>query len=261
MLIGFGVLALFLGSALAAEYQVGAEKDYTAISDVPWESLNPGDTVLIHWRAAPYREKWVICRRGTEDKPITVRGVPGPDGELPVIDGRDAVTRKELSYWNEPRSIIKIGGANTPPDTMPAYIIVENLDIRSARTPYSFTDDDGSVNDYASNASSIFIEKGEHITVNNCILRDSGNGLFISHETSESVVERCWIYDNGIEGSIYHHNSYTSAVGLTFQYNYYGPLREGCRGNNLKDRSAGLVVRYNWIEGETVNLIWWIRPE
>ncbi|MFN7139899.1 MAG: hypothetical protein ACK4UN_11230, partial [Limisphaerales bacterium] len=28
-----------------------------------------------------------------------------------------------------------------------------------------------------------------------------------------------------------------------------GPLRAGCPGNNLKDRSAGLVVRYNWIEG------------
>ncbi len=27
-----------------------------------------------------------------------------------------------------------------------------------------------------------------------------------------------------------------------------GRLREGCGGNNLKDRSAGLVVRYNWIE-------------
>jgi len=26
-------------------------------------------------------------------------------------------------------------------------------------------------------------------------------------------------------------------------------LRPGCLGNNLKDRSAGLVVRYNWIEG------------
>ena len=40
-----------------------------------------------------------------------------------------------------------------------------------------------------------------------------------------------------------------SKIRLTFQYNRYGSLREGCRGNNLKDRSAGLVVRYNWIEG------------
>ena len=34
-----------------------------------------------------------------------------------------------------------------------------------------------------------------------------------------------------------------------FQNNRFGPLRARCPGNNLKDRSAGLVVRDNWIEG------------
>ena len=38
------------------------------------------------------------------------------------------------------------------------------------------------------------------------------------------------------------------AIGITFQYNHLGPLLPGAGGNNLKDRSAGLVVRYNWIE-------------
>jgi hypothetical protein len=36
---------------------------------------------------------------------------------------------------------------------------------------------------------------------------------------------------------------------MTYQNNYFGPLRDGCLGNNLKDRSAGTIVRYNWIEG------------
>ncbi len=35
---------------------------------------------------------------------------------------------------------------------------------------------------------------------------------------------------------------------MTYQYNHFGPLRTDCGGNNLKDRSAGLTVRYNWIE-------------
>jgi hypothetical protein len=38
-------------------------------------------------------------------------------------------------------------------------------------------------------------------------------------------------------------------VNITYQYNYFGPLVSGSAGNNLKDRSAGLVVRYNWVEG------------
>src|SRR4029450_7383327 len=36
---------------------------------------------------------------------------------------------------------------------------------------------------------------------------------------------------------------------MIYQNTHFGPLRENARGNNLKDRSAGLVVRYNWIEG------------
>jgi hypothetical protein len=63
------------------------------------------------------------------------------------------------------------------------------------------------------------------------------------------LVEGNYIYDNGNTSSIYEHNNYTAAIGITFQYNRFGPLRAGCSGNNLKDRSAGLVVRYNWIEG------------
>ncbi|MCF6356843.1 MAG: T9SS type A sorting domain-containing protein, partial [Draconibacterium sp.] len=42
--------------------------------------------------------------------------------------------------------------------------------------------------------------------------------------------------------------SYTAGINIIFQYNHFGSLREGADGNNLKDRSAGLVVRYNWIE-------------
>ena len=64
-------------------------------------------------------------------------------GALPPMD---------MDYWNESRSVIKIGGSSYPSE-IPAYITIENLDIRS-----------------------------------------------------------------------------------------------GCRGNNLKDRSAGTIIRYNWIE-------------
>jgi hypothetical protein len=233
----------------AAVYEVGPERPFEAVGAVPWEALEPGDTVRIHYRPEPYREKWVICRAGTQQRPITVRGVPGPEGQLPIIDGRDAVTRPELNYWNEPRSIVKIGGANRPPDTLPEHIVIENLEIRSARPGFMFTGRAGVPEAYASNAAPIFIEKGRQITIRNCELHDSGNGLFIASAASEVLVEACFIHGNGIEGSIYEHNSYTQASGLTFQYNRYGRLRDGCLGNNLKDRSSGLVVRYNWIEG------------
>jgi hypothetical protein len=73
--------------------------------------------------------------------------------------------------------------------------------------------------------------------------------LFSAQASKDVLVENCWIYDNGIEGSAYEHNNYTEAMGIVFQFNQFGPPRKNCSGNNLKDRSAGTVIRYNWIEG------------
>ncbi|WP_338863879.1 right-handed parallel beta-helix repeat-containing protein [Myxococcus stipitatus] len=248
MLSHRGVLSVLLLSftAQAAEYRVGPGQALASIGEVPWESLQPGDTVFIHARPTPYREKWVLGVRGTATAPITVRGVPDSAGKLPVIDGEQATTRSQLNFWNEQRGIVKIGGANRPPDTMPAYLVVENLHLRNARG--SFTGR-GGASSYNTNAASIFIEKGEHITIRGCILEASGNGLFIASEASDILVERNDIRGNGNTGSIYEHNAYTEALGITYQFNRFGPLCLGCLGNNLKDRSGGTVIRYNWIEG------------
>lgn len=246
-------IALLLAAALPASvtantYDVGDGLAYPSIGAVPWEALAPGDTVLIHQRLAAYHEKWVICRQGTAEHPIVIRGIPSAAGELPVVHGEDATTRPELNFWNEERGVIKIGGANVPSDTMPAYIIIENLEIRSGRPPYTFTGRYG-LTSYVDNCAAIYIEKGEHIAIRGCTLRDCGNGLFCGHQTTDLAVEANWIYDNGIENDIYEHNNYTEAFGILFQFNHCGPLRTGCSGNNLKDRSAGTVIRYNWIEG------------
>jgi hypothetical protein len=245
--------ALLLTNASAATYQVGPGKPYTSIGAVPWAKLQAGDTVLIHWRSTPYKEKWVICRQGTAAAPITVRGVPNSAGKRPIIEGKGAVTAPGLNYWSETRGVLKIGGANIPSDSMPKYIVIEGLEIRGARPPNTFKDDNKVTQTYSANASTIYLEKGENITIRNCILRDSGNGFFVASSdgavSRNILVEGNYIYGNGNVNSYYEHNSYTAAIGITFQYNRFGPLKSGAGGNNLKDRSAGLVVRYNWIEG------------
>jgi len=241
------LILLFPTAASAATYEVGPGQTYANIRDVPWESLGAGDLVLIHHRAQPYQEKFVIAVEGTEQQPFIVRGVPGAGGELPVIDGRDATTRSQINFWGESRGVIKIGGANSPAVDVPTWIVVESLEIRSGRTPYSFTGRDG-LTGYTDNAASVYIENGQNVLVKNCVIHDSGNGIFVSFASQNVTIESCWIYDNGIENSLYEHNTYTEALGMTYQFNHFGPLRAGCLGNNLKDRSAGLVVRYNWIE-------------
>ena len=239
--------------AFAAQYEVGPGRPYATPAAVPWESLMPGDTVLIYWRSTPYRDKWVICRQGTAAQPITISGVPGPAGELPVIDGTGATTRPALNYWNGVRGVIKIGGASIPADTMPRHIVIEKLDVRGARPGQTFSDPSGAVLTYAQNAAAIYIEKGEQIVLRNNRLHDSGNGLFIGSggatPSRDLLVEGNDIYDNGNVGSAYEHNVYTEGFDITYQFNRFGSLKAGAGGNNLKDRSAGLVVRYNWIEG------------
>ena len=230
-----------------AVYEVGPGKAHAGIGDVPWESLQPGDTVRIHYRPAPYAEKWVICRQGEPDRWITIQGVPDSQGRLPVIDGKNATTRPHLNYWSEERGVVKIGGANSPADTLPRHILVENLEIRGGCAPNVFTGRHGQ-SAYFANAAAIYVEKGEHVVIRNCTLRDNGNGLFVASGSSNVVVEHCRIYGNGVVGSMLEHNSYTEARGITFQFNHYGPLRAGSLGSNLKDRSGGCVVRYNWIE-------------
>ena len=241
-------LALLLDSACAAVYEVGPGLTYERIGQVPWNSLGPGDKVLIHYKASPYHEKWVIARAGTAENPIVVKGVPGPSGQLPIIDGNNAVTSQSLNFWSEERGIINIGGSNIG-SQFPRNIVIENLDIRNARPPYTFKDDHGSTKTYSKNASAIYVIEGEGITIRNCRIHNCGNGLFACHASGSIVIEYCHIFDNGIEGSYYQHNTYTEAKGIVYQFNHFGPLRDGCGGNNLKDRSAGTVIRYNWIEG------------
>jgi hypothetical protein len=236
----------------AAVYEVGPSQSLQTIAQVPWATLQPGDTVLIYWRADAYKEKWVICRQGTASAPITVRGVPNASGDLPVIDGAGATTPSNLNFPGDARSVIKIGSANVPADTLPKYITIENLDIRSAHPDYQFTDETGASGTYSSAASSIYVEKGENIVVRNCKIHDSANGFFVASSdelaSRNILVEGNYIFGNGIVGSAFQHNNYTAAIGITFQYNRFGALRAGANGNALKDRSAGTVVRYNWIE-------------
>jgi hypothetical protein len=43
----------------AAVYQVGTNQEYHQVENVPWEKLNAGDEVHIHWRPQPYHAKKV----------------------------------------------------------------------------------------------------------------------------------------------------------------------------------------------------------
>ncbi|HZJ43763.1 MAG TPA: right-handed parallel beta-helix repeat-containing protein [Pyrinomonadaceae bacterium] len=257
MLSAVALTCVLAAKANATIYNVGPGQAFPTIGSVPWETLAAGDTVNIFYSPTPYKEKFVLSRVGTAAAPITVHGVLGPNGERPILDGNGATTRSQLVYYSQERGVIKIGGSTVPfadgVSVNPQYLVIENLEIRGARQPFTFTAADGTTKSYTSPASAIYLEFGDHITVRNCVIHDCGNGFFsFSNNTTTSsnvLVEANYIYDNGNSGSQTEHNNYTESRGITFQYNRFGQIRAGCGGNGLKDRSSGLVIRYNWFEG------------
>jgi hypothetical protein len=250
----------------ARTFDVGPSQAYARIGDVPWYDLGPGDTVRVFWRADPYREKILISNRGTAAQPIRLCGVAGPKGELPVLSGQNATSGPNLHFINYPaiqdEALILINrDSGDSYYSRPGYIVIEGLAVRSACLGYSYTATDGTVRKYIGGSSSIAIVGADNVTIRNCELSDSGMGLFtLSKSETEAtlvrdiLVEGCQIFGNGVAGEWLEHNVYMQALGVTVQYNRFGRLRDGSPGANLKDRSAGTVIRYNYIEG-TVRLL------
>ncbi len=222
------------------DFPVGPGQRFANIGDVPLETLRAGDTVRIAWRPEPYREKLMLSGVGTAGMPVVVCGLPGPKGELPVIDGKDATTRPQLDFpfdGHQVRGLVIVGHAHAAPwELTPSYIVVQGLEIRNASTPYSFTDRSGK-------------------KIRGCIVTENGNGLFIGTGggmlTKDVLLEGNHVYANGSVTEYYEHNVYNEASEVTYQYNWFGSPRggkDGPLGANIKERSAGVVIRYNWIE-------------
>ncbi|MBS2026840.1 MAG: polysaccharide-degrading enzyme [Deltaproteobacteria bacterium] len=250
------VILLLPALAHAATYDVGPGQTYTNIGDVPWPTIAAGDTVNIHARPTPYAEKFIVNATGTASAPILIQGIPDSSGALPILDGANAIeATNETGFQDDTRFIIKIGDANTPSNPNGgAYITIQGLHIRNANPSYTFTSNhEGSGVAYDQNASGIWLQHGDHLTVRGCELENNGNGIFgawgSASPVSNVLIEGNYLHDNGIPNDAYEHNSYIQVDTITYQYNWYAPPCPTCQGNNLKDRSSNMVARFNWIEG------------
>lgn len=252
------------------DYEVGDGQPFTSLDDVPWNTLGPGDTVRIHHRAEPYRNKILVSTRGAEGNPIKVCGIVSENGELPVLDAAGATTspHQHWSPWTELQDygvVLVATGAGESFDFRPGYIEIANLEVRGAKPGNTYTTSAGETRSFTDRGTGIYIVNGDHVTVRGNILHDNSYGLFALSKSEgegggeaflsrEIFIEGNTIYGNGVVGSDKRHNVYTETLGVTFQFNHFGPLRDGAKGSNLKDRSAGTIIRYNWVEGGARNM-------
>ncbi len=255
------VFALSSGASstlAAATYDIGPGQTYATLGAFTWGGLQPGDTVNIHGQSAHYQEMLVIGGStpiaGTPSNPITIQGVPGPHGEAAVIDGNGATTSPQFAWV----SITYIQGLGTAIVYQASYVTISNLTFTGADSTNSFTNSSGSSSSFGVGAAGLYIlGPTDHITVNQCSIVDNGNGLCVNsnnHISSNVLIQYCRIWDNGVIGSYYEHNWYTESLGLTAQFNYFGPTRLNSAGSQFKSRDVGLVFRYNFMDQGNANI-------
>ncbi len=252
------------------DYAVGEGQKYSDLSQIPWSSLGPGDTVRIHWRETPYRYKLLLSSSGSTGQPIRICGVAGNNGQRPMLSGKDATTPPRMGYPNnyfnrdykenfQGLGLIIISGDY---DNKPANIIIEGLHLRDAREEYSFTNSAGNQKNYGDGAACIRIQAADNVIIRNNIIENCGNGIFTMSQgyneaslTRNLLIEGNYLRDNGQPDSYYQHGLYIQAIGATYQYNHFGPNKRGSLGATLKERVAGSVIRYNWFDSGSTRVM------
>lgn len=254
-------------------YHVGEGEPYTSIGDVPWYALLAGDTVYIHYRpnAGPYHEKFLVSGQGTATAWIRVLGVPGPNGELPVISGDNATTSTNMHYrwpaasgsssiqWD---GVVQIASrSGTGDGGLPSYVEIAGLQVQKGYSTYQFTAENGVTANYENFAACIYARSVKHLIVRDNVLTDCGQGFYDWNgdgaaggntwwdgTTEDLVLRGNYFYGNGAVGDFSMHQVYSEALGTVIDGNRFGPMRTGALGSQIKDRSAGTVIRYNFVQ-------------
>lgn len=221
--------------------------------------------MLFHYRATPYTDIIYLASRGEKNKYITLRGVPDASGNRPILDGNNAVMPSNTGYlpgFLDSVGMIIVGKPNqsvVPRNYgyKPGYLHITGLHIRNARPPQMVTNATGGKSAWEDFSAGIFIDPAEHVVIENCEFNDNGMGIFVNSpgsgdeafQSRDIRIAKNYFHNNGLpNGEAHDHNSYTEAIGIVYEYNYFGAPIKTTGGDNIKDRSAGVVFRYNYIE-------------
>jgi hypothetical protein len=248
-----------------------------SLADVPWESLKAGDTVRIQYQSTPYKGHMFISGNGTSLAPIRICGLKGPNGERPIIDGNGAVARRNQNYTSafmdniqETRALVLLDRQSNQDfaTAAPSYIQIDGLELRGAIPANQFTNSFGNKQNYASFGGCIWIERGNNINILDNVIHDCTNGIFSrslnynnATVTKKLRIAGNSIYENGNVNDIGTHNLYVQSLGVVYEFNQIGKVKNGAGGNALKDRSAGSVIRYNKISSGSAHILDLVETE
>ncbi len=270
------ILSLLTGRSVAANYDVGPGKPLATLSAVPWATLQPGDFVNIHYKPGGYHEKIQISASGTAAQHIVIRGIPDPTTHaLPIIDGKDAIEdpaydprHPKFTEWSvilvSPRQSTYVYGAYNI-----SFVDIESLEIRNGSYAgdgsITYTDKFGTVRGHGAFAAGIYIEWAHDLAIRGCEISNCGNGIYANSKnpgiqiTRRLLIEGNYLHDNSnppipnptdpsgtpLSNGFGEHHVYVECAGSVIQYNRFGSLRPNARGTAIKNRSSGIIIRYN----------------
>jgi len=194
---------LFACSLFGTVYEVGPGKQYADPVALPWTEFKDGDAIKVYWREEPYRNLFFI---GWSD--FSLIGVPGPNGQKPIIDGDGAVAvTRGINYYNQDRGLVRIGESAVPKIKYLENILVEGFEFRNAwrtnATPekpankgYHGQDTPNVNQGWADNASGVQATGVKNITIRNNVFHEMKIGVQINSSYPSRISTNCVVENN-----------------------------------------------------------------
>jgi hypothetical protein len=247
-------------------YEVGPSRAYVNLDVVPWNSLNPGDTVRIHnddvtgQNPTVYNQHVSILASGTATEPIRICGVPDAFGNKPIIDGSKATSPAQVDWASgvlEPLGVMVFYKGSTKSDTTldsNQNVILEGLHIRNVGPAYNYISQSGANSEpYQAAAACVYVATGRGILIRGNELENCSQAVFTNSQTPtgniiyDLTVEGNYITNWGLANDEIVHGMYLQAIGLTAQFNYFDTSAAQATGNVIKSRSVLNFLRWNYI--------------
>ncbi|MDE3105977.1 MAG: hypothetical protein KGK08_12455 [Acidobacteriota bacterium] len=271
--------ACFRDPALTgADLEVGAGKQYASLVALPPANTWRPGTVIRVWNtdttgSSPtvYHELVQIATSGTPLQPIVLCGVPDAAGNLPILDGENAVAQAGAST----AAAVNLGivslwpggyGKGTPygywqsGSAGPNYVSVTGLHLRHATPAYRYTlAGSGQGGRYAGGAACLNVRSGSYLDFAGNDLEGCTNGIFTAENTNSAwapVTQVVTITGNHIHGSGWaqdftEHQVYFQSFFGVLQGNLLDEYLKTAQGSNIKWRGVEGIFRYNVLASGT----------
>ena len=251
---------------LGTVYDVGPSQSFKTLASVPFPTMVAGSTVRLHNEDTTgsnptiYHEYVQISQPATEAQPFRICGVPDSHGNLPVMDATAAKGRSDASSFSAGYGLITVQSSSStslyPNYSGPAYIAIEGIKLQNAQAGVAYTEPNGSATGtWSGTSAAIRLFEAHNVAVVGNDIYNNGNGVFSDFTAAAnwggSTMDVLWegnhLHGNGAAGSSQSHQMNLQAWNEIAQFNRIESYQPNATGANIKSRSLGTVIRYNYL--------------